>query len=82
MALCTTGICQGFKSFCFPQVSSLEVVLGWMHLQDAGIPEFPLGMPWGEQGCSQGSGAGSFLPVQVLWQGCCGQDTPGRLPQI
>lgn len=67
--------CWEFKSFCFPQASSLEFVLGWMHLQDAEIPEFHLGMPWGEQGCSQGCGAGSFLSVQVL---CHGQ-TSGRL---
>lgn len=71
----TIGVSQGFESFCFPQASSLEFVLGWMHLRDAEIPEFHLGMPWGEQGCSQGSGAGSFLSLQVL---CHGQSS-GRL---
>lgn len=46
--------CWEFKSFCFPQASSLEFVFGWMHLQDAEMPEFHLGMLQRERGCSWG----------------------------
>lgn len=77
--------CWEFKSFCFPQASSLEFVLGWMHLQDAEIPEFHLGMLQRERGCSRGSGAaaravlGHFSLCRCFVRAVVGRETSGRL---
>lgn len=77
--------CWEFKSFCFPQASSLEFVLRWMHLQDAEIPEFHLGMLQRERGCSRGSGAaaravlGHFSLCRCFIRAVVGRETSGRL---